>query len=398
MEKSTSRVKLKHPERFETKHEISKEKLITAAQKACDKLVLNYKSNGEGFPLTYSSNFKYKMEQDINWESGMYTGCYWLAYELTGEKIFKEIAQSHLPYYKKNIDEKINVHDHDVGFIYSPSMVAQYKVTGDEKAREIALDAAKFFYEHSYSKEGKFIIRLYRDWDDGSGCRTMMDSLLNAPFLFWAGKEINNKDYFDAAYQQSLTTKKYLIREDGSSYHHYQFDPKDASPVRGLTFQGYSDESCWGRGHSWGVYGFPVSYAYTGDETIRSLHTDVTNYFLNRLPGDNIPYWDYIFTEPSDQPKDSSCAVISACGLHQMAKMLDDAKEKQLYQNASAMLLESVIDNCTGDIGHEYDGLINRVTHALPQGQGIEECAVYGDYFYLEALVRYLKPDWEMYW
>ena len=26
------------------------------------------------------------------------------------------------------------------------------------------------------------------------------------------------------------------------------------------------------------------------------------------------------------------------------------------------------------------------------------ECAVYGDYFYLEALTRYLKPDWKRYW
>jgi unsaturated chondroitin disaccharide hydrolase len=82
-----------------------------------------------------------------------------------------------------------------------------------------------------------------------------------------------------------------------------------------------------------------------------------------------------------------------------MARLLpDDDPDKAFFENASAQLLEAIIDNYTGDIGIDYDGLIHHVTHALPQGQGIDECAVYGDYFYLEALLRHLKPDWQKYW
>ena len=85
--------------------------------------------------------------------------------------------------------------------------------------------------------------------------------------------------------------------------------------------------------------------------------------------------------------------------MHEMCKFLSDTDEqKAVFESAGAQMLESVIDNYTGDIGVEYDGLIHHVTHALPQGQGIDECAVYGDYFYLEALTRYLKPDWKRYW
>ncbi len=392
-------VKLNVKERFSESHTISKDKLVKAAQKATDKLLYNYKTKGFGFPNTCSDNYKYKLSEKTNWESGMYTGCFWLAYEITGEKIYKDIAESHLAIYKKNIDEKIGIHDHDVGFMYSPSCVAAYKITGNELARQIALDTAKFYYEHSYSKEGKFIIRSYKVWDLGSGCRTMMDSLMNAPFLFWAGNEIGNSDYIEAAYQQNLTTEKYLIRDDGSSFHHYQFDIETAKPLHGLTFQGHADTSCWSRGHSWGVYGFPIAYSYTKDDTIRNVHAAVTTFMLNNLPSDAIPYWDFDFSEPSDAPKDSSVSAISACGLNEMAKLIEDnAPEKKIYQNAAAMMLDSIIDNCTGDIGMEYDGLINHVTHALPQGQGIDECAVYGDYFYLEALMRFLNPDWKMYW
>lgn len=395
----TEKVTLINPERFLKEHHISRDKLITAAQKATDKLLINARKFGFGYPGTCSVNFKYELSEDTNWESGMYTGCYWLAYELTGEKKFRDIAESHLVSYKKNIDEKIGIHDHDVGFMYSPSCVAAYKITGSELAREIALETAKFYYEHSYSKEGKFIIRSYKGWDQEWGCRTMMDSLLNAPFLFWAGKEIGNEEYFNAAHEQNLTTEKYLIRADGSSFHHYKFDSSTAKPVGGVTLQGFSDDSCWGRGHSWGVYGFPICYSYTKDEKIRQVHKDITYYFLNRIPDDMIPYWDYIFTSPSEEPRDSSCAVISACGLNEMSKLIPgDSEEKKIYENAASMMLEAVIDKCTGDIGHEYDGLINRVSHALPQKQGREECAVYGDYFYLEALMRFINPDWKMYW
>ncbi len=392
-------IKLNNETRFMKPASISKDKLIKAAEKATDKLLYNYKNNGFGYPGTCSENYRYKLSDMTNWESGMYTGCFWLSYELTGEKIFREIAESHLKTYKSNIDDKVGIHDHDVGFLYTPSCVAAYKITGNEFARDIALETAKFFYEHSYSKEGGFIITSYRAWDMGAGCKTMMDSLMNAPFLFWAYEESGNKDYYDAAYNQQLTTEKCLIRKDGSSFHHYQFDPKTAKPVRGLTFQGHADDSCWSRGHSWGVYGFPIAYSYTKNNELIDLHKSVSNFMLNNLPSDAIPYWDYDFSDPSDEPRDSSAAVISACGMREMAKHLDDSDtQKQIYLNSSAMMLEAVIDKCTGDIGIAYDGLINQVTHACPLGQGINECAVYADYFYLEALMRFINPDWKMYW
>ena len=128
------------------------------------------------------------------------------------------------------------------------------------------------------------------------------------------------------------------------------------------------------------------------------VHKDITYYMLNHLPADLIPDWDFVFVD-GDQPRDSSAGVVSVCGMDEMCKYLPaDAPQKQIFQNASARMLEAVIDNCTGDIGREYDGLICHVTAALPQRQGIDECAIYGDYFYLEALCRMVKPDWKRYW
>ena len=175
------------------------------------------------------------------------------------------------------------------------------------------------------------------------------------------------------------------------------FNPEDCSPIKGLTVQGNSDDSCWSRGHSWGVYGLPIAYSYTGADFLPPLHKDITYFMLNHLPEDNIPYWDYDFTE-GNELRDASAACISACGMLEMANCLNNNSEEiTIFRNAAAKMLESVIDLCT-DEPFEYDGLIRKVTHAKPQGQGFDECAVYGDFFYLEALARYILPDFKRYW
>jgi unsaturated chondroitin disaccharide hydrolase len=202
-----------------------------------------------------------------------------------------------------------------------------------------------------------------------------------------------------AAYQHNLTTEKLLIREDGSSFHHYQFDPVTAKPVRGITFQGYSDTSCWSRGHSWGVYGFPIAYDYTKDESLMAVHKDVVAFMLNNLPKDNVLYWDYDFTDGSGEPRDTSANIISACGLLEAIKFMDDdAPEKEIYKNAAMIMIEAVIDGYTGDIGEDYDGLLWGATGARKMNLCIDGCAPYADYFYLEALLRLKKPDWKRYW
>lgn len=394
----TEKIELRDREKYTVPYEIKRDKLQKAAERATDKLEHLAKTKGLGFPGGGSVNFKYERGENNNWVCGLYTGCFWQAYELTGNPFFRQAAEEHFATYQKRFDEKIGMDDHDVGFVFTPSCVAQYKLTGDERARELALKAADYLYTYSYSKEGKFIIRAHRGWDQGWGCRTMMDSLMNAPLFFWAAKETGKEEYYRAGLDHNLTTANLLIRADGSSFHHYQFDPKTAAGVRGLTWQGHSDDSCWSRGHGWGIYGFPIAYSYTKNEFLKETHRGMTYFMLNHLPDDMVPYWDYDFVS-GDEPRDSSAGAVSVCGLDLMAKMLPDSDpDKIVYKNAAARMLDGIIDNCTGDIGVEYDGLVNRVTYALPQGHGIDECAVYGDFFYLEALNRFLNPDSKMYW
>ena len=385
------------PDRFKTAYTIDRAKLEAAATAATDKLLAIYAESEGKFPATCSENYQYTYGANNNWICGMYTGSYLMAYQLTGDERFADIVNEQVDSFEYRLENRVGMDDHDVGFAFVPSCVGAYKVLGSEKAKEIAIGAVADYYGTGYSHDGKFIIRAHK-WANIEGYRTMIDSQMNASLFFWAGDYLNNEDYFSAAVNHTLTTVDLIVRYDGSTYHHYQFDPETSAPMYGVTWQGYSNESCWARGQSWGVYGLSIAYSYTQNKEILDAQRDVTYYMLTHLPEDLIPYWDYTFMS-GDEPRDTSAAAIAVCGMLDMAAMLPEGSEQRIiYESAAAQIMEALIDNYTGDIGVDYDGLISGVTHAKPQGHAIEECTPYADYFFLEALARYLCDDFIRPW
>ena len=384
-------------ERFKTAYTIDRAKLEAAAAVATDKLLAMYAESEGKFPGTYSVDYQYTYGANNNWICGMYTGSYLMAYQLTGDERFANIVNEHIDSFEYRLENRVGMDDHDVGFAFVPSCVGAYKILGSEKAKNIAIGAVADYYGTGYSHEGKFIIRAHK-WASIEGYRTMIDSQMNASLFFWAGDYLGNDDYFSAATNHTLTTVDLIVRDDGSTYHHYQFDKETHEPLYGVTWQGYADESCWARGQAWGVYGLSIAYSYTENQEILDAQRDVTYYMLSHLPEDLIPYWDYTFTS-GNEPRDTSAAAIAVCGMLDMAAMLPEgSEERTVYESAAAQIMEALIDNYTGDLGMDYDGLISGVTHAKPQGHGIEECAPYADYFFLEALARFLKADFIRPW
>ena len=392
-------ITLVNPERYTGKYEISSEKLQVAIKKATDRFLVKLDAFQGEFPPACSKEGKYNLVGNKNWTSGMHTGAILLAYELTGNERFLAHAKTQLESYFKRFEEKTALWSHDVGFVYSPSCVAYYKLSGDERVKELALRTAEFLYEYMYSQKGGFILRSHNSKDNEHGCRTMMDTLMNIPLFFWAHEMTGEQKYLDAANSQLHITEQCLIREDGSSFHHYLFDLKTHKPIRGLTFQGHSDDSCWSRGHAWGVYGLPVAYTYNHDESLLPLHRDITYFMLNHMPENNIPYYDYDFVEPCDEAIDTSAGLVSACGMLEACKYLSDAApEKPIYRNAAAKLIEAVIDRHMDYEHKDFDGIVDGVTCSVPHNLCINGCASYGDFFFLEALLRYTRPDWKRYW
>ena len=387
------KVTILKPERFQGEHKMTGEVLENAVKEALKKIDQLMEEMGDDLPGESSVNNVYPaVKNDWGWQGGFYAGMLWLAYEITGDEKYKKKAESLIDSFYVRIKEKLGVNHHDMGFLYMPSCVAAYKLTGNEKAKEAALMAA----DHLMGRYNAGVIQAWGNVGDNQ--RLIVDCMNNIPLLYWATEETGDMKYWEAAKTHAWNTMKYTIREDGSTFHTFHFD-KEGNPLMGETCQGAADDSTWARGHAWGVLGFPIAYSYTGDEHLIDLHRDVTYFLLNHLPEDLIPNWDLIFTKQDEQPRDSSTGVIAACGMMEMCKYLpDDAPQKKIFESAAAQILEATIDKCTGDMGKEYDGVIYHTTASLPHDMAIDECAMYGDYFYLEAIMRYINPDWKRYW
>ncbi len=345
---------------------------------------------GDKFTGPCTENFIYPLNDNHGWVEGMLTGQYWLSFQLSGDEEFKNIAEKNLKSFRERLGTK-RMDTHDVGFLYTPSCVAAYKVTGNEEAKEMAIKAAEELMHYRWCERDGFIKR--------GGHRLIIDTMLNIPLLFWASEVTGDEKYKNAAISHYKLTAKYIVRDDFSTNHHFQINEETGEPIGGVTLQGNGDNSCWSRGHSWGVYGYPIAYSYCGDEEILPLHQNLTYYFLNGLSFENLPYWDFDFKDGDGAPYDSSAAAISVCGLDEMCRILpDNAPQKEIFKNARDNMMRALLDKCAVKPDDGKEGILCHVTHALPQGQGIDQCGVYGDYFFLEALARYKNNNFIRYW
>ena len=254
------------------------------------------------------------------WTSGFWPGSIWLAYEATGDKTLRYAAQIHVQSFLHRIENRIATDHHDMGFLYSPSCVAAWKLVGDDDGRRAALLAADQLLDR-FQEKGQFI-QAWGPMGEPDNYRFIIDCLLNLPLLYWASRETGDEKYRAKALAHAHTTLAHAIRPDHSTHHTFYMDPVTGAPVRGATQQGYRDESAWTRGQAWAVAGMAVCYRYERNAAYLEAFERLLDYYLRHLPDDLVPFWDLSFTE-GEEPRDSSSAAIVACGLLEMADLVE---------------------------------------------------------------------------
>lgn len=274
--------------------------------------------------------------------------------------------------------------------------MSAYKLTGSEIAKKAALLAADKLMSR-YQEKGQFI-QAWGELGAQDNYRLIVDCLLNIPLLYWASEVSGESKYKNIACNHYHTTINHAIRDDASAFHTFYFDNQTGEPLYGKTRQGYSDDSSWARGQAWLIYGIALNHSYSEQNTNLPVFKAVTNYFLNRLPQDFVCYWDLIFGDGSGQYKDSSAAAIAVCGMHLMSQYLPETDPfKQVYKYAQHAILGSLINNYSQLKTSGISALINEGVYSWHSGKGVNEGNIWGDYFYLEALIRF-KKNWKMYW
>lgn len=389
-------------EEIAKKDEFLKTKLLTRAEvkNAIDLVIKQIDANMEyfkdKFPSSATKNNEYGIIENIEWTDGFWTGLLWLAYEYTGDEKYRELADKNVASFKNRVEKDIELDHHDLGFLYSLATVSGYKLTGSEDAREASIKATNKLISR-YQEKGEFI-QAWGELGSKDHYRFIIDCLLNIPLLYWASDETGDAKYRNIANKHFVTSCNNVIRDDASAFHTFYMDNETGKPLRGVTRQGYSDDSAWARGQAWGVYGIPLNYRYTRNESCFNLYEGMTNYFLNRLPKDNVCYWDLIFNDGDDHSKDSSAAAIAVCGMHEMNKYLPEVDEnKEVYKYAMHNILRSLIENYMNPEIEPGKPVLLHGVYSWHSGKGVDEGNIWGDYFFLESLIRFYK-DWNLYW
>lgn len=352
------------------------------------------------FKHIFSHHNFYTPAPNDQWTNGFWTGELWLAYEKTGDVAFRQAALSQVDSFLYRIVNNIETDTHDLGFLYSPSCVAAYKLTGSEAGWKAAIMAADKLVSRFHEK-GQFL-QAWGPLDDPSNYRLIIDCLLNLPLLYWASEVTGLTHYAEIATHHLKAALNVVIREDYSTYHTYYFDPATGLPLKGVTHQGYSADSAWSRGQSWGVYGIALGYRYTKKPEYLELFQRVTEYFLQHLPENLIPYWDFTFTDGSDEPRDSSALAVTICGLLEMANYVSSEKA-ELYTHTAKQLMKPLVELCAAKSPEQSNGQLLHGVYGRKTpyndciDHGIDECNLWGDYYYVEALTR-LSGKWNSYW
>ncbi len=326
-------------------------------------------------------------EQHGWWVGGHWVGLLWLAYAASGDPAFADAARD---WGQRLLPQLNDQADHDLGFLFELGFILGHRLTGDESLKPPALQAAAIL-SRRFNPRGQFI----QAWGplDASPAlrgRTIMDTMMNLDLLFWAGKETGDPHFAEIAAAHARTTLAHHLRTDGSTSHVCDFDPETGAFLKQDTHQGLSATSCWSRGQAWGVYGFADCYRATGDPVFLNASRHLMVYLWPRLPADLVPFWDYDSPLIPNDVRDSSAASILASGLFSLAAIENDPNLAGIWQNRAINILESLWKAYTSrDTGEA--SLLLHGTRSKPHNL-MDHGLIYGDYYFLEALLRLAKP------
>ncbi|GAL90236.1 glycoside hydrolase family 88 protein [Jejuia pallidilutea] len=342
-----------------------------------------YPLDSLAFPRSVTlSNNTIKKVPSKDWTSGFFAGNLWQIYELTGDEAYKNKAKEWTKFIEK---EKFNNRTHDMGFKVFCSFGNGLKHENNEDYKNIIVESAKTLSTRFNEKIGSI-----RSWDfnrDIWQFPVIIDNMMNLELLFEATKISGDSTFHKLAVTHANTTLKNHFRADNSCYHVVDYDTITGQPRLKVTHQGFNDESSWARGQAWAIYGYTMAYRYTNSLQYLERAKLTAQFYLNHenLPEDNIPYWDFEDPAIPNAPRDVSAGTIVASALVELYKYT----KNDIYLNYSRSVVESLkSEKYILDETVSAPFILDHSTGNWPKKDEIDEPIVYGDYYFLETMLR----------
>lgn len=339
------------------------------------------------FPVTwYSKEDKLVTSGPEPWVGGFYPGALFYLYEQTKDTLLYQEALKKLKFLEK---EQYNKTTHDLGFMMYCSFGNAKRLEPKAGYDQVIINSAKSLSSRFNAKVG-----CIRSWDsDAARFMVIIDNMVNLELLFAATKLTGDSSYYHIAVQHANTTMKNHYRPDYSSHHLVIYNPETGAVAKKQTVQGASDSSAWSRGQAWGLYGYTVMYRETQDRKYLDMANHIAGFVLNHpnLPEDKVPYWDFNAPGIPDAPRDVSAGAVTCAALLELAKYAAPKTAKTYFKAAETMLAALCSPAYRAAAGDNGGFILKHGVGNYPRNADIDVPLIYADYYYTEALSRYLN-------
>nr|WP_315153189.1 glycoside hydrolase family 88 protein [uncultured Flavobacterium sp.] len=368
------------------------EKINAALQTAVQQYAYLSKQVSVGkYPKTYFADKNQLETSDSGWWcSGFYPGTLLYLDEAKGAPELKKEALNVMEDLKK---EQFNTTTHDLGFMMFCSFGNAERLQPSKEYETILMNSAKSLASRFNPKTG-----CIKSWDsapwnhaDKDESPVIIDNMMNLELLFWAARHSGDSTYYKIAVKHADVTMVNHFRKDYSSYHEVVYNNETGKVTKQITNQGAADDSSWARGQAWGLYGYVVMYRETKDVKYLKQAKNIADYILNHrnLPADKIPYWDFNAPNIPNALRDSSAASIIASALLELGGYAAKKEGVHYYETAKTILSSLLTPEYMAKVGTNGGFLLKHGVGNMPNKTEIDTPLSYGDYYLVEAMMRY---------
>ena len=337
------------------------------------------------FPKTYfPTTNKYEWSNSDWWCSGFYPGTLLYLYQQTKDSSLYNEALRILELLKK---EQFNTSTHDLGFMMYCSFGNANIISPSAAYKEILLNSAK-----SLATRFSPAVGCIKSWDGKPNeYLVIIDNMMNLKLLFWATQVSGDSSFYKIAVTHANTTIKNHFRADNSSYHVLNYNAATGAVLQKKTAQGYADESAWGRGQAWGLYGYTETYRETKDEKYLQQANKIATFILSHpnFPKDKIAYWDFNAPDILNALKDASAAAIMASAFLELSGYVNKKLAKQYFKTAEIILKNLSSEKYKATAGTNGGFILKHGLGHNPNKTEIDVPLTYADYYFVEAMIRY---------
>ncbi len=318
------------------------------------------------------------------WTDGFTPGLMWIfakhAAPESPERAFwaEQAMQYTTPLEPRKFDRDV----HDLGFLFLSTYYRWWRMTHEAEHREVLIEAGRTLAQR-FMEKGQYLRSFVAENS------LYIDIMMNVGLIYFAARESGDRRLREIATRHAHTTRRVLVRGDGSTAQEGIFDIETGEFLKQTTHQGYRGDSCWSRGLAWSLYGFTTCYEYSRDPHFLSTAEACADYYITHSPADGIAPWDFNAPENTALP-DTSAAAICASGLLRLCRLAPDPLKGHLYWSTAVHILRNLCEKWVTSGDPNWEGILRGGAYHVKKGLAVDESVMWGEYFFVEALERVL--------